>query len=96
MLLPLLKDIVNGLWWCISFPELPAVVRLTKLVVEAGEGRVNLFLFRILRSNCAADIMQVEVEWVVLQRLLVENAAQNALDSSFGLECTIILFKPSE
>ena len=96
MLLPLLEDIVNGLWRRISLPKLPAVVRLTKLVIEAGEGRVDLFLLGILSPDCAADIVQVEVERVVLQRFLVENAAQDALYPSFRLECAIITLKLSQ
>ena len=51
---------------------------------------MDLLFPRILCSNCTADIVQVEVQWIVLEWLLVNDASHKALDSSFSLECAVI------
>ena len=66
LLLPLLKDVVDGLRRCISLPQVPTVVRLAQLKVQTGERCMDLLFLGVYSPDCAAYIMQVVVQWIVL------------------------------
>ena len=86
MLLPLFEDIVDSLRLCISLPKVAVVVGLAKLIAKRGEGGMNFFFWGILCSYCATNIMQVEVQWHILKRFLINDSSQDTLDSFNGFE----------
>ncbi len=72
--------------WCICLPKVTIVVSLAQFEVKRCKGCMDFILRWILSSNRAAHIMQVEVQWHVLEGLLVYDSTENARDAAHSLE----------
>ena len=53
---------------------------------------MDLLLLWVLSSDCAAYVVQIEVQWIVLERFFVDNSAENTLDPGCRLECAVLTF----
>ena len=86
-----LENVVDGLDWGVTLPLLGTVVCLDCLVSQLVNGIYELLLFGIDHFYAATNLVVVEAEWHMFERVLVDDSGHESLNPLRGTKLDLFL-----